>query len=126
MKSLRRLLVAARRSNTPHCKHNKFLAGIFWRARYWGWPLAPMIPRPHTAWFVFCVDVWKTVYRNSPRSLMELEHNIEVIVTSKNEQTLWNVARNIVKRVDACLHEGGGHFQHLLWFFITEGMLLIA
>jgi hypothetical protein len=29
MKSLRRLLVAARRSNTPHCKHNKFLAGIF-------------------------------------------------------------------------------------------------
>jgi hypothetical protein len=47
-KSLRRLLVAARRGITPHCKHNNFIAGIFWRARYWGWPLAPVIPRPHT------------------------------------------------------------------------------
>jgi hypothetical protein len=60
MESLRRLLVAARRSNTPHCKHNKFLAEIFWRVHYWGWPVAPMIPRPHTAWFFFCGGVSKT------------------------------------------------------------------
>jgi hypothetical protein len=54
------------------------------------------------------------VYRNNSRNLEELKHNIEANVTSKNEQTLRNFARNITKRVDACLHEGGGHFQHLL------------
>jgi hypothetical protein len=54
------------------------------------------------------------VYRNNPRNLEELKHNIEANVTSINEQTLRNVASNFVKRVDACLHEGGGHFQHLL------------
>jgi hypothetical protein len=54
------------------------------------------------------------VYRNNPRNLEEPKHNIEANVNSINEQTLRKVARNIVKRVDACLHEGGGHFQHLL------------
>ena len=32
----------------------------------------------------------------------------------KNERTLRNVVRNMVKRVDKCIEINGHHFQHLL------------
>jgi hypothetical protein len=46
--------------------------------------------------------------------LLFVEHNIEQTVANIDPQTLRKVARNTLKREDACLREGGGHFQHLL------------
>jgi hypothetical protein len=54
------------------------------------------------------------VYSNNPRSLEELKHNIEQTVASTEPETFRKVTRNALKRVDAFLREGGGHFQHLL------------
>jgi hypothetical protein len=107
-------MVAARWSNTPYCKHNNFLAGIFGERVIGGglWPpRSPDLTPPN--FFSVGMSERQSVPQN-PRNLEELKHNIEANVTSINEQTLRNVARNIVKRVDACMHEGGGHFQHLL------------
>jgi hypothetical protein len=47
----------------------------------------------------------KRVYSNNPRSLEELKHNIEQTVASIDLETLFKVARNTLKMVDACLRE---------------------
>jgi hypothetical protein len=60
-----------------------------------------------------CGDFSKKVYTINPRSLEELKHNIEQAVANIDPETLREVARNTLKRVDDCLQEGGGHFQHL-------------
>jgi hypothetical protein len=54
------------------------------------------------------------VYSNNPRSLEEPKHSTEQTVASTDPETLRKVARNTLKRVNACLRGGGGHFQHLL------------
>jgi hypothetical protein len=54
------------------------------------------------------------VCSNNPLSLEELKHNTEQTITNIDPETLRKVARNTLKRVDACLQEGGGHFQHLV------------
>jgi hypothetical protein len=43
-----------------------------------------------------------------------LKHNTEQTAANIDPKTFRNVARNTLKRVDACLRKGGGHFQHLL------------
>jgi hypothetical protein len=40
--------------------------------------------------------------------------NISEAIASINQRTLRGVAQNMVKRVNACIQENGGHFQHLL------------
>jgi hypothetical protein len=45
---------------------------------------------------------------------VELKHNIEQTVADTDPETLHKVTQNTLKRVDTCLQEGGGHFQHLL------------
>jgi hypothetical protein len=52
-------------------------------------------------------------HSNNPRSLKELKHNIEQTIDNTDPETLRKVARN-TQKVDACLREGKGHFQHLL------------
>jgi hypothetical protein len=39
--------------------------------------------------------------------------NISKAIASINQGTLRRVARNMVKGVNACIQENGGHFQHL-------------
>jgi hypothetical protein len=40
--------------------------------------------------------------------------NISEAIASINQRALLRVAQNRVTRVNACIHENGGHFQHLL------------
>jgi hypothetical protein len=44
---------------------------------------------------------------------VDLEHCTEQAVAGIDQQTLREGARNSVKKVNACLKKGGGHFQHL-------------
>jgi hypothetical protein len=43
-----------------------------------------------------------------------MENYIEQTVANSDPETHRKVARNTLKRVDACLLEGDGHYQHLL------------
>jgi len=45
---------------------------------------------------------------------INLKHNTEQTVGGNDQKTLWKVARGNARRGNACLQEGGGHFQHLL------------
>jgi hypothetical protein len=56
----------------------------------------------------------ETVYKNSPRTLVDLKLNIEEAVKKITAETLLRVSRNMCQRVNLCLQENGGHFQHLL------------
>jgi hypothetical protein len=40
--------------------------------------------------------------------------NILEVIASINQRTLRRVAQNMAKRVNACIQENCGHFQHLL------------
>jgi hypothetical protein len=40
--------------------------------------------------------------------------NISEATASINQRTLRRVVQNMVKRVNVCIQENGGHFQHLL------------
>jgi hypothetical protein len=50
------------------------------------------------------------VYSNKPRSLGELKLNTEQTAGNTDPETLRKVTGNTLRRVDACLREGGGHF----------------
>lgn len=54
------------------------------------------------------------VYANNPRTIEDLKRNIENGIAEITVDTLNNVFRNMQRRVDACLEQQGGHFQHLL------------
>jgi carbon monoxide dehydrogenase subunit G len=41
------------------------------------------------------------------------EGDISGAVASMHQRTLHRVAQNMVKRVNACIQENGGHFQRL-------------
>jgi hypothetical protein len=43
---------------------------------------------------------------------------------SINQRILRRVARNMAKRVNACIQENGGHFQHLLWTVFSSFIVL--
>jgi hypothetical protein len=45
--------------------------------------------------------------------LLSVKHNTEQTVANTDPETLRKVARNTLKRVDACLRDGG-HFQYML------------
>jgi hypothetical protein len=73
------------------------------------WPL----PSPHVTPPDFFLQVFlkERVYLINPQSLEEL--NIEQTVVNPDPETLCRVTQKVLKRVDACLQEGGGHFQLL-------------
>jgi hypothetical protein len=62
----------------------------------------------------------ETVYKNSPRTLVDLKRNIEEAVKKITTETLLHVSRNMCQRVNLRLQENGGHFQHLLWKSLSQ------
>jgi hypothetical protein len=54
------------------------------------------------------------VYANKPRTLQDLKVNSAAEIRNITEETLQQVMANMQTRVEACLLENGGHFQHLL------------
>jgi hypothetical protein len=62
----------------------------------------------------FCLlgDLKENVYKNNPRTLEELKQNNELCISNVTSETLHRVTSNMRKRVNACIAERGGHFQH--------------
>lgn len=54
------------------------------------------------------------VYNNHPTTLTDLETNIQNEINKITEAELISVFKNMERRVDLCLQNDGGHFQHLL------------
>ena len=54
------------------------------------------------------------VYKGNPHSLHELKNEISHSIAEITPETLRKVSRNMRRRVELCLQENGGHFQHLL------------
>ncbi|KAJ4449837.1 hypothetical protein ANN_01243 [Periplaneta americana] len=53
------------------------------------------------------------VYATRPQTLDDLKHNITQEIQANN-RVLQRVASNMERRVELCLMQDGGHFQHLL------------
>jgi hypothetical protein len=56
----------------------------------------------------------ENVYKNNPHTLEELKHNIELCISNVTAETLHWVASDMRKRLNACIAERSGHFQHLI------------
>ena len=54
------------------------------------------------------------VYQTNPHTLDELKANTETAIANITVATLHKVSPNMVKRVRACIHENGSHFEHML------------
>ena len=54
------------------------------------------------------------VYRDSPKTLGELEARIKHHLGQVSVDTLKAVLKNLVRRIQACQRVRGGHFQHLI------------
>lgn len=76
------------------------------------WP--PRSPDLTAADFFLWGYLKEKSYSNKPRTLEQLKFNIAQAVLNIQPQTLKTVARNVLKRVEACIREDGGHFQHLI------------
>jgi hypothetical protein len=50
--------------------------------------------------------------------------NISDAIVSINQRSLRRVAQNMVKRLNACIQENGGHFQHLFLNSISGFIVL--
>jgi hypothetical protein len=44
----------------------------------------------------------------------ELKQNIELCISNATAESLYWVASNMMKIMNACIAERGGHFQHLI------------
>jgi hypothetical protein len=56
----------------------------------------------------------KRVYKNKPRTIQDLRANITTEINIIDTGMLTRVSENMVKHVQMCLEEEGGHFQHLM------------
>ncbi|KAJ4432285.1 hypothetical protein ANN_20903 [Periplaneta americana] len=54
------------------------------------------------------------VYATRPQTLDDLKHNITQEIQAIDNRVLQRVASNMERRVELCLMQDGGHFQHLL------------
>ncbi|PSN34321.1 hypothetical protein C0J52_23726 [Blattella germanica] len=54
------------------------------------------------------------VYQTNHTTTNELKCEIAELFNSVTNEILIKVFENKVKRVDVCIEENGGHFQHLL------------
>lgn len=54
------------------------------------------------------------VFSKNPHTLIELQQQITDAIAEITNETLDNVFVNMRKRIQLCLNENGGHFQHLL------------
>jgi hypothetical protein len=56
----------------------------------------------------------ENMYKNNPHMLEEFKQNTELCISNITAETLhWN-ASNMRKRLNACIAECSGHFQHLI------------
>jgi hypothetical protein len=58
-------------------------------------------------------EAWFHTY-TLPHTLEEIKQNIEVRISKVTAKTLHRVVSKMRKRVNACIAERGGHFQHLI------------
>jgi hypothetical protein len=54
------------------------------------------------------------VYMNRPRTLEDLQENIQGDIQAVSPQVLFATFRNMQRRIQLCLDAQGGHFQHML------------
>jgi hypothetical protein len=54
------------------------------------------------------------VYKNNPHTLEEFKQTIELCISNVSAESLHQVALNMRERVNACIAECGGRFQHLI------------
>ncbi|KAJ4432194.1 hypothetical protein ANN_20810 [Periplaneta americana] len=54
------------------------------------------------------------VYATRPQTLDDLKHNITQEIQAIDNRVLQRVASNMERRVELCLMQDGGYFQHLL------------
>ncbi|KAJ4446686.1 hypothetical protein ANN_13383 [Periplaneta americana] len=54
------------------------------------------------------------VYATRPQTLDDLKHNMAQEIQAIDNRVLQRVASNMERRVELCLMQDGGHFQHLL------------
>jgi hypothetical protein len=52
------------------------------------------------------------MYKNNLSVLQELKKNTELCTSNVTAESLHQTASNMVKRVNACVADHGGHFQH--------------
>ncbi|KAJ4426275.1 hypothetical protein ANN_27087 [Periplaneta americana] len=84
---------------------------------YWGtgnlWP--PRSPDLTTPDFFLWGYLKDRVYATRPQTLDDLKHNITQEIQAIDNRVLQRVASNMERRVELCLMQDGGHFQHLLY-----------
>lgn len=64
--------------------------------------------------FFFWGHCKSIVYDNIPGSPDELLEKMHIAMATIDEEMLSNVHRSFIRRVQACIQMGGGHFEHLL------------
>ena len=76
------------------------------------WP--PRSPDLTSPDFFLWGHLKEKVYCNNPRTLEDLKNNITAAVREVTVDVLRRVSENMCRRVDMCLLQNGGQFQHLL------------
>ncbi|KAJ4427332.1 hypothetical protein ANN_24952 [Periplaneta americana] len=76
------------------------------------WP--PRSPDLTTPDFFLWGYLKDRVYATRPQTLDDLKHNITQEIQAIDNRVLQRVASNMERRVELCLMQNGGHFQHLL------------
>jgi hypothetical protein len=56
----------------------------------------------------------ENVYKHYTHTLEEFKENIELCISNVTAETLHRIASDMRKRVNTCIAERGGHFQHLI------------
>jgi hypothetical protein len=122
-----RLLVSARWGYGAHSKFNNADAKrVLWWSHYFSKLVAPSITGSVATGFISRGGgggLKENVYETNAQTL-ELKQNSELCISNVTAETLHRVASNMRKRVNACIAERGGHFQHLkqhcLLFFLFQ------
>ncbi|KAJ4438208.1 hypothetical protein ANN_14147 [Periplaneta americana] len=76
------------------------------------WP--PRSPDLTTPDFFLWGYLKNRVYATRPQTLDDPKHNITQEIQAIDNRVLQRVASNMERRVELCLMQDGGHFQHLL------------
>ncbi|KAJ4450907.1 hypothetical protein ANN_02341 [Periplaneta americana] len=76
------------------------------------WP--PRSPDLTTPDFFLWGYLKDRVYATRPQTVDDLKHNITQEIQAIDNRVLQRVASNMERRVELCLMQDGGHFQHLL------------
>ncbi|KAJ4447919.1 hypothetical protein ANN_09928 [Periplaneta americana] len=87
---------------------NPAILSITWNL----WP--PRSPNLTTPDFFLWDYLKDRVYATRPQTLDDLKHNITQEIQAIDNRVLQRVASNMERRVELCLMQDGGHFQHLL------------